>query len=73
VNNHKDLYQTLQRTSALNDRITKAICQRIETRTDLKRLDELFALGERAHALYRRVYARYLEARPQFLKDMWED
>jgi hypothetical protein len=73
VNNHKDLYQTLKRTSALSDRITKAICQRIETRTDLKRLDELFTLGQRAHALYRRIHARYEATKPQYLRDLWSD
>jgi hypothetical protein len=60
------LWQMLKRTHAIGDRVTADICQRIEKRESLTRLDDLFALSKRAHALYRRIYARYSEVLAKF-------
>lgn len=62
----------LNRVSALCDRITAHINRRIQTRTDLGKLDELFNLGERSLKLYWRVNARHDASRPQWLKEFWE-
>jgi len=63
----------LKRTSALADRNTVDICQHIQTRTNLSKLDDLFTLGERIHALYRRIQARYDATRPQWMRDIWNE
>lgn len=55
----EELWAMLQRTSALADRTSEAICQRIATCKGLDGLDSLFTLSERASALFRRIYARY--------------
>ena len=53
------LWAMVERTNNLSRRVTADICQRINTRTGLNKLDELMTLGERANALFQRIHARY--------------
>lgn len=65
VTDHKTLNQAMHRAKALGERITADITQRIQGRTGLEKLDELFAQHKRQHQLYMRLYIRWEAARPQ--------
>ena len=67
------LWAMLNRAHALSDRVSARICQRIQTRTGLKKLDELFTLSERSYKLFCRVQARYEATQSQFVRDLRND
>lgn len=53
------LWAMLMRVNAVCDRNTKIICQSVQARTGLQKLDELFAVGERGHALFMKIHTRW--------------
>lgn len=59
MNEREYLFSLLQRVKRLCDRNTVAICTSLQSRQKLHELDSLFTRGEKASALFRRVYARY--------------
>jgi hypothetical protein len=65
----------MNRTHELGRRNTAEICaeirRRSESHTQSRDLDKLFAFGERIDGLFRRIYARYNAARPQWMRAMW--
>lgn len=62
------LLAILMRINVLCSRIDRAVCSRIDNRTDTQNLDALFDLSERANALFRRVNIRYEQA-----NQMWSN
>ena len=74
MNEQRDYKQTrelIKRTSALADRISHRVCQSIINRKDTNKLNSLFDLSDKVHALYVKLNQQYEDTKPQFLRDLW--